>query len=177
MKKILFLFLPILLNLNCSSQLKSIDRKVNQIEKQITKKNIKKNDYSDHTKFELSEIIYATKIGTEIVKINYEIVENENYSNYNRKCQIYLKKSVPIFITEIISGKQTIYFSGINKVTKEPANQMDMEFAINNKIYVENWKKFEIDVIGSSKKNDYNLKSKEEYEKIINKVLKQETKK
>ncbi|REG88547.1 hypothetical protein [Flavobacterium aquicola] len=174
MRKIKYLLLLILINYSCSPKFKSIDKKVLKIEKRINKKSLSGTMCWDCSKDVDATIVYIMNDKNEVKKINIEIDGKENFIEYNRKCQIYLENNIPIFITEVVKGEHTVYFTGFDKVNKKNVNQMDSDFSINIQVYIENWERFEVNVIGGNK---YDLKSKEEYEKIVNEVLKQETKK
>jgi hypothetical protein len=174
MKKITGLLLLILINSSCSSEFKSINKKVSKTEKTIAKKlSLSQNLCFDYS-LEIDSLIYYTKIENQIKKINLEINSNNNCKEYSRKSTIYLENNVPILITEITTGMCEYEISGINKKTNNfESFKLESKISSNVKIYVNDWEKYEITVIGGSK-FDYNLKTKDRYQKIIYKVLEQE---
>ena len=63
--------------------------------------------------------------------------------------------------------------SGVKKKTnKFEIFKQEIKISNNVKIYINDWENFEITVIGGNK-SDYNLETKEKYQKIINEVLRQ----
>ena len=176
MIKIKYFLLLILINYSCSPKFKSIDKKVLKIEKRINKNSLGKNICWDCSK-DVDANVYIMKDENEVKKINFEIEGKKNFKSYNRKCQIYLENNIPIFITDIAKGRATVYFTGIDKKTKKNVNQMNSDFSTNTQIYIKNWETFEVKVITNGTEYDYILDSQKEYEKIVNKVLQQETKK
>ncbi len=174
MKKIIGLLLLILIDSSCSSELKSIDRKVSKIEKTITKNLTFGQNLCFDCNPDIDASTYFTKIENQIEKINFEIVSNNNCKEYSKKCTIYLENNVPILITLITKGNCEFENSGENVKTKKFQSVKQAYIISSNvKIYVQDWGKFEITVIGGSKFN-YNLKDKERFQKIINKVMMQE---
>jgi hypothetical protein len=174
MRKIFFLFVLISINLSCSSKFKSTDRKDSKIEKNITRNpNLGQTICWDCSP-EIDALIYFTKIQNQIKKINFEIDSNNNCKEYSKKCTIYLQNNIPILITEITTGICEYEMSGINKKTnKFQILKKESKISSDVEIYINNWEKFEITVLGASK-FDYDLKVKEKYEKIINGILEQE---
>ena len=174
MKKIIGLLLLILINSSCSSELKSIDRKVSRIEKTITKNPTFSQNLCFDCNLDIDASTYFTKIDNQIEKINIEIVSENNCKEYSKKCTIYLENSGPILIIENTTGICEYEMSGINiKTHKFQSLKQESKIFSNVKIYINDWQKFEISVIGGSK-FDYNLKVKEKYQKTINKVMEQE---
>ncbi len=151
---------------------KNIDREVLKIEKKlIEKKNEKSIDktypFWDYWIGKNNPIVLVTKNGNEIKKLSFEILEEEGYDHYNRKCQIYFKNNTPILITEIINAKCSEEVVGVDKISKDMKSvKIKTDISINDKIYIYNWDIFEIEVIGGNE-YDYNLKRKQEYEKLI----------
>ena len=123
--------------------------------------------FGDYWISENNPIILVTKVGNEIKKLSFEILEGKGYDEYNRKCQIYFENNIPILITEMVNAKYSQEVDGVDKISKKMKSvKMKFDTSINDKIYIYNWDKFEIEVIGGSKSN-YNLKRKQEYDKLI----------
>ena len=176
MKKAISLFVLILINLSCSSKLnpKSIDRKVFKIQKTIDNCPYFNQKVCWDCSSEIDIMIYFIEIENQIKKINFEIDSNNNCKEYSKKITIHLENNIPILITEITTGICEYEMSGVNKNTnKFESFKQESKISSNVKIYVNDWEKFEITVIGGNK-FDYNLKAKERYQKIINEVLEQE---
>lgn len=174
MKKIIALILLILINSSCSSEYKSIDKKVLKVNKAIDiHPNIKQNLYINCSS-EIDALIYFIKIENQIKKINYKIEYDKNCKEYSKEVTVFLENNIPILITETTKAICEHEISGLNAITNK-FQSFKEEFKIKSdvKLYVNNWDKFEIKVIGGSK-FDYNLKTKEKYQNIINKVLEQE---
>ncbi|MCU4190092.1 hypothetical protein M9Q43_13095 [Flavobacterium sp. HXWNR29] len=173
MKKIVGLLLFILVNSSCSSEFKSINRKVSRIENEIAKKAEINQNLCFNCSPEINTLVYFTKIENQIKRINYKIDSNVNCKEYTKDFAIFLDNNVPILITEITTGICEYEMSGVNKKTnKFESFKQESKISNNVKIYINDWENFEITVIGGNK-SDYNLETKEKYQKIINEVLRQ----
>jgi len=172
MKKTISLLLLILLNISCSSEFKTIDKNVSQVENVASIQKVCFDCIS-----EVDALVYYFIIENQIKKISFEIDSKNDCKEYNQKCTVYLEDNVPILITEITSGICEDEISGVDVGTNE-FKSFKEEFKISNsvKIYIEDWEQFEIAVSGGNK-FDYSLKTKEKYQKILTKVLEQEKRK
>jgi hypothetical protein len=175
--KLIFFSLLASLIFSCASSSsvklkKNIDIEVSKIEKKLTKKKNEKSidktyPFWDYWTGKNNPIVLVTKNGNEIKKLSFEIFEEEGYEQYNRKCEIYFKNNTPIFIIEIINAKGSQEVVGVEKISNDIKSvKIKTDISINDKIYIYNWDIFEIEVIGGNK-YDYNLKRKQEYEKLI----------
>jgi len=174
MKKTIVLFIIILINISCSSISKSIDRKVYKIEKTIDNSPYFSQNLCWNCSPEIDALIYFTKIENQIKKINFEIDSNNNCNEYSKKITIYLESNVPILITEITTGTCEHEISGVNRKTnKFESSKQESKIFSNVKVYINDWQKFKITVIGGNE-FDYNLRTKDKYGKIIGEILKQE---
>jgi len=174
MKKILALFLIVLINISCSSISKSIDKIVYKIEKTIDNSPYFSQNICWNCSPEIDALIYFTRIENQIKKITFEIDSNNNCKEYSKKSTIYLENNVPLLITEITTGMCEYEMSGVNKKTNNfESFKQESKISSNVKIYINDWEKYEITVIGGSK-FDYNLKTKDKYGKIIAEILRQE---
>ena len=173
MKKIVGYILFILVNSSCSSEFKSINRKVSKIENEIAIKPEINQNLCFNCFPEINTLVYFTKIENQLKRIHYKIDSNVNCKEYTKDFSIFLDNNVPILITEITTGICEYEMSGVNKKTnKFESFKQESKISNNVKIYINDWENFEITVIGGSK-SDYNLETKEKYQKIISEVLRQ----
>ena len=173
MKKTLVLLLLIFFNFSCSTKLKSIDRKISKIEKTKYKNPYEAQNICWNCNG-IDSFTYYSKSKSKINKINFEIDSNINCKDYSKKVTIYIDNNIPILISEITNGTCKYEITGVNKKTKKlQSHEFESKISSNVKIYINDWAKFQVTVIGGNK-FDYNLKVKEKYQEIINKVLEQE---
>jgi len=94
----------------------------------------------------------------------------KGFEKFNRNCTIYFDDNVPIFITEVVKGEQTLAATGYNRNTKEYFGSFIDKTSVDVKVLINNWKTFEIFMFAGDNL-EYILEHKEEYQKIVNEVL------
>jgi hypothetical protein len=154
---------------------KSIDSKVLKIEKGIQEKSLQQIPNWNFTM--IDTLIYITKDKHGIKKVNFETDKKPNFVEYSRKCQIYFDNDVPIFITENSNGKYKYDMEGINRKTNQYSDfKFKREISKNIKIYIKNWKKFDVIIINGNQE-DYDIKNKIQFDELIKLALTPQKKK
>jgi hypothetical protein len=157
-------------NAACEKRNKSIDAKVLKIEKKINKKLLEQGSYLYDSEIMFINII---KNKQELKKIDFEIIEKENYDEYNKKTEIYFENNKPILIKESIKQKSSFLVDGLNKKTgKYDTAKIFSQDTISVKIYSYDWDKYDVMIIGKNYDKEFK-KEYHEYDKIIKTILAQ----
>lgn len=169
--KLVLIQMLILINFSCSPLANSIrvDKKTQKIDDRINPKKHKRPFESYlcwHCEInnEFDQLVIY-KNGNEIKKIAID----SDRDGIQRKCQIYFENNIPILISESFSGENKINVTGQNLTTNSLVSEVKFNVSKNYKIYINNWEKFDINIVGTTQ-SEYSMS---DYKKLTETILTQ----